>query len=94
MPLNAFALGGRWKVEEERAVAGQGARLRLHFFAQNVFLVLSGKGAVNVAVDGSFVKSLRVGSNRLYTLLRLPKVRDAVLDVGFTQVSAYAFTFG
>ena len=95
VPLNGFALGGRWKVEQERAVAGHGARLRLHFYAQNVFLVLSGTGAVRVAVNGAFVKSVPVGANRLYTLLRLPQVTEAVLDLDLTPgVAAYAFTFG
>ena len=43
VPLNDVAYGGRWLVERERIVAGEGARLRLAYHARNVYLVL-GKG--------------------------------------------------
>jgi cytochrome c biogenesis protein CcdA/thiol-disulfide isomerase/thioredoxin len=92
---NELAFGGPWRIEQERAVAGPGARLRLHFYAQNVFLVLSGKGRVRVSVKGSYVQTVRVNANRLYTLARLPQLTEGVLDLAFTRgVSAYAFTFG
>src|SRR5207248_3976045 len=52
LPRHALALGGVWRVEAERAVAGRGARLRLHFHARNVFLVLSGHGRLQVLLDG------------------------------------------
>jgi cytochrome c biogenesis protein CcdA/thiol-disulfide isomerase/thioredoxin len=90
-----LAFGGNWRIEQQRAVAGAGARLELHFLAQNVFLVLSGKGAVRVRVNGSYIRSVRVDANRLYTLLRLPQLTDATLELMLTRgVSAYAFTFG
>src|ERR671937_593257 len=44
VPQDALAYGGVWRVEAERAVAGPGATLRLHFGARNVFLVLSAHG--------------------------------------------------
>ena len=40
---NELAYGGRWTVEDERAVAGRGARLRLHYRARDVYLVLTGQ---------------------------------------------------
>ena len=43
VPPNDVAYGGRWLVEGERIVAGEGARLRLSYHARNVYLVL-GKG--------------------------------------------------
>jgi hypothetical protein len=92
---NELAFGGPWRIEQERAVAGPDARLRLHFYAQNVFLVLSGNGRVRVSVNGSYVQTVRVNANRLYTLARLPQLTEGVLDLAFTRgVSAYAFTFG
>ena len=66
LPVNAYAYGGYWRVEKERIVAGRSARLRLHFFAKNVYLVLGGQGALDVLVDGQRQRRLRVqGISRL-----------------------------
>ncbi|MFY9579131.1 MAG: cytochrome c biogenesis protein DipZ [Gaiellaceae bacterium] len=90
-----FAYDGRWTVESERIVAGDGARLRLHFHARQVNLVLGGKGLVGVIVDGHSKGAVRVNGDRLYTLVSSPRIRGGVLDLAFTPgVQAYAFTFG
>jgi len=96
LPQNELAYGGRWRVEAERIVAGKGARLQLHFLARNVYLVLGGHGSVQVLVNGKQVRTVRVsGISRLYTLLRYPKLKDAILELRFTPgISGYAFTFG
>jgi cytochrome c biogenesis protein CcdA/thiol-disulfide isomerase/thioredoxin len=99
VPLNDVAYGGRWLVERERIVAGEGARLRLAYHARNVYLVL-GKGETNgsvgVAVDGKHVKTVTVAGDRLYTLVSLPgSAADHTLDLSFSPgTEAYAFTFG
>jgi cytochrome c biogenesis protein CcdA/thiol-disulfide isomerase/thioredoxin len=94
--LNDLAYAGRWTVERERIVAGRGARLRLHFLAQKVYLVLGGRGRLEVFVGGRPVKSVRVnGLSRLYTLLSYPQLSEGALELRFTPgISAYAFTFG
>ena len=90
-----FAYDGRWTVESERIVAGDGARLRLHFHARQVNLVLGGKGLVAVMVDGRAKGAVHVNGDRLYTLVSSRLIRDGVLDLAFTPgVQAYAFTFG
>ena len=96
IPLNDLAYAGLWRVERERIVAGRGARLRLHFLAQNVYLVLSGRGRLQVRVGGRPVTSVRVsGLSRLYTLLRYPGLSEGALELRFTPgIAAYAFTFG
>jgi cytochrome c biogenesis protein CcdA/thiol-disulfide isomerase/thioredoxin len=92
---NELAYAGRMRVEPERIVAGQGARLLLHFRAQVVHLVLGGRGSVQVLLDGKLRRRVPVAGSRLYTLLRLPRVRQGLLELRFTPgVSAYAFTFG
>jgi hypothetical protein len=93
---DAIGLGGRWKIERERAVAGEDARLRLHFLARAVHLVLGGTGTVRVEVDGRALETVRVDRPQLYTLARLPGAKgEHVLDLAFTPgVEAYAFTFG
>jgi cytochrome c biogenesis protein CcdA/thiol-disulfide isomerase/thioredoxin len=96
VPPNTVAYDGLWKVERQRIVAADRARLRLGFLAQNVYLVLSGKGSLRVLVDGKPVRTIQVGGlSRLYTLLQYPKLREGELELRFTPgVTAYAFTFG
>jgi cytochrome c biogenesis protein CcdA/thiol-disulfide isomerase/thioredoxin len=95
LPRDHFTYGGTWTVEGERIVAGQDARLRLHFNARDVHLVLGGKGRVDAFVDGAAAGRTKVDADKLYTLLRLPKVAEGVLELRFSPgVSAYAFTFG
>jgi thiol-disulfide isomerase/thioredoxin len=90
-----FAYDGNWTVESERIVAGDGARLRLHFHARQVNLVLGGKGVVAVIVDGRARGLVRVNGDRLYTLVSSKRLRDGLLELAFTPgVQAYAFTFG
>ncbi|MDQ2910996.1 MAG: redoxin domain-containing protein [Actinomycetota bacterium] len=96
VPLNTLAYDGLWRVERQRIVAGNGARLRLRFLAQNVHLVLGGSGGLQVLVNGKPVRAIHVGGlSRLYTLLRYPNLREGELELRFAPgVTAYAFTFG
>jgi cytochrome c biogenesis protein CcdA/thiol-disulfide isomerase/thioredoxin len=92
---NDLAYAGRLRVEAERIVAVRDARVRLHFHASKVFLVLGGRGTVQVLVDGRPERTVRVTSDRLYTLVDGTRERDALLELRFSPgVSAYAFTFG
>jgi cytochrome c biogenesis protein CcdA/thiol-disulfide isomerase/thioredoxin len=99
VPLDALAYGGRWTVEGERIVAGEDARLRLHFTGSNVFLVLGTEGdheTVEVTLDGERLGTATVTQDDLYTLARIPgEKRDHILDLRFSPgTEAYAFTFG
>ena len=91
-----LSYSGFWSVERQRIVAGPGARLRLGFIAQHVYLVLSGKGRLQVLVDGKRVRTIRIGGlSRLYTLLNYKTGHAGLLELRFTPgISAYAFTFG
>ena len=92
---NELAYAGGWTVGPQRIVAGPGARLRLHFHAQRVYLVLGGHGRVEKLVDGRHLGAIRIDGDRLYTVLSFPKPVDGVLELRFTPgLSAYAFTFG
>lgn len=92
---NDFAYGGRWKVEGQRIVAGRDARLRLRYYARKVYLVLGGKGTMQVLVDGKPRKTVAVTADRLYTLVDRDSIDDATLELRFSPgVEAYAFTFG
>jgi cytochrome c biogenesis protein CcdA/thiol-disulfide isomerase/thioredoxin len=92
---NELAFGGRWRVEDERAVAGRDARLRLDYRGRDVFLVLSGNGAVRVLVDGKPERTVQVHGGRLYTLVERPRSGDHLLELRVAPgLAAYAFTFG
>jgi cytochrome c biogenesis protein CcdA/thiol-disulfide isomerase/thioredoxin len=92
---NELAYSGRLRLDAERIVAVRDARLRLHFYAAKVFLVLGGKGRVQVLVDGKPERTVFVTQDRLYTLVDGTKARDGQLELRFSPgVEAYAFTFG
>ena len=91
-----LAYSGRWKVEPSRIVAGHDARLRLHFQANKIFLVLGGRGSVTALIDGRRLRVVRVaGTPRLYTIAHFPKLSRGLLELRFTSgLEGYAFTFG
>jgi cytochrome c biogenesis protein CcdA/thiol-disulfide isomerase/thioredoxin len=95
LPQNDLAYGGKWRVEGERIVAGPGAQLQLHFHARDIYLVLGGKGHVDVNIAGKPQDSVSVDAYQLYTLHSSDSISDGLLDLHFTPgIQAYAFTFG
>jgi hypothetical protein len=96
LKADSLSYDGAWRVEAERIVAGDDAKLRLRFHARDVFLVLGGKGDVRTLFDGRPAKTVAVDGYRLYTLRKGPEfVKDSLLELRFTPgVQAYAFTFG
>jgi len=95
--LSRFSYDGEWTIEGERAIAGQDARLYLHFYAADVHLVLGGNGTVTVSLasDPSATKVIDVkGVSDLYELFDGEATDDVMtIDVG-EGVEVYAFTFG
>lgn len=100
LPANAFALSGRWDVTPQSGTARAGARIDVQATAKNAYLVLAPPaggpaGRVDVLLDGAPFKTLRVTSQRLYTLAQLPTVGTHRLTLRLSPgTSAYAFTFG
>jgi cytochrome c biogenesis protein CcdA/thiol-disulfide isomerase/thioredoxin len=92
---DSYAYAGTWKVEGERIVAGDKARIRIHFDARTVHLVLTGRGSVTVRVNGEVQRTLPIDRDRLYTLVTQKHASDGLLELGLTPgLAAYAFTFG
>ncbi len=57
--------------------------------------MLSGRGTVEVLVDGRHTQTVRVSANKLYTLADFGRSSDRTLELRFTPgLAAYAFTFG
>jgi cytochrome c biogenesis protein CcdA/thiol-disulfide isomerase/thioredoxin len=95
LDLDEYAYAGMWNVESERILAGRNARLRLHFQARSVHLVLAGRGTVGVKLNGKPLPSVKVTADRLYALVTQKRARPGRLELSFTPgLSAYAFTFG
>ena len=79
----------------EQILAGQNARIRMHYVAPLTHLVLTGQGSVDVSVDGKHVRRVKVDGDRLYTLLGRSDPHQGLLELRVTPgVGAYAFTFG
>ncbi len=95
LPQNDLTYAGNWTIGPQQIVAGLGARIRLHFVAQYVYVVLAGKGTVQTLLNDKPARTIRVNSDRLYTLVSGSAARDAQLELRFSPgVDAYAFTFG
>jgi thiol-disulfide isomerase/thioredoxin/sulfite exporter TauE/SafE len=93
---NTFALDGTWTADSEALAAGPGAKLELNFQADDVYLVMGGKGTVGVRVNGRLTKTVSVnGVPKLYTLISGTKSSHGVLTLDLSPgVQAYDFTFG
>jgi cytochrome c biogenesis protein CcdA/thiol-disulfide isomerase/thioredoxin len=95
LSANAFSYDGTWRVGSEAITAISDAQLRLNFQAKNVYLVLGGRGTVQVLIDGQHTKTLRVDAQRLYTVRASNTLAHALLELRFSPgVQAYSFTFG
>jgi len=95
IPANTLAYAGDWRVGPQLITAGRDARVRLHFQARDVYIVMGGHGTVRAFVDGKPARTIRVDAQRLYTVRASPKETDATLELQFTPgVQAYSFTFG
>jgi cytochrome c biogenesis protein CcdA/thiol-disulfide isomerase/thioredoxin len=95
LPADGFAYAGRWRIEGERSVAGRNARLRIRAYSRLVHLVLSGRGTVQVLVDGRRTRIVQVSANKLYTLADFGRRADRTVELRLSPgLAAYAFTFG
>jgi thiol-disulfide isomerase/thioredoxin len=98
LPPDHLAYRGKWGIAGDGAVAGPSARLFLNFRAKNVYLVLGSPDrprALQVLLDGHRSRVVRVGRQRLYRLVSLPKAGDHMLELRPQNgTRGYAFTFG
>jgi cytochrome c biogenesis protein CcdA/thiol-disulfide isomerase/thioredoxin len=96
LPLGAMGLAGTWTDNAQEATAGNGAELELSFLAQDIYLVLSGTGTLDVSIDGHHTQTIDVsGIPRLYTLYQAGSATTGTLQLHPSPgVEAYDFTFG
>jgi hypothetical protein len=97
-PPGYLSFIGPWHREPEDAEAGPASRLRLDFQAQRVFLVLGSPDrtrSLDLILDGKPYRHLLVRAQRLYALVKLPRLGQHELELRPEQgIHAYAFTFG
>jgi Thioredoxin like C-terminal domain len=96
IPSNSLAFGGTWTVHNEEATAGSDATLGLQFTADDVYLVMSGQGTVDVSHNGRHLTTVTIaGIPKLYTLFSGGTLQSGVLKLTVSSgVEAYDFTFG
>jgi cytochrome c biogenesis protein CcdA/thiol-disulfide isomerase/thioredoxin len=90
------SFGGTWTQEAWEITAGKGAQIELSYMADDVYLVLGGKGRVSVSVNGVHMKTVQVsGLPDLYTMVSSSTYHTGLLTLSASPgVKAYDFTFG
>ena len=95
IPQDAISYAGPWTLAGQTAAPAAGARLRLHFHAKNVYLVVTGAGRIQTLLDGKPLGTIIVNAARLYTVFSSPTTHDGVIELRFSRgLKAYSFTFG
>jgi cytochrome c biogenesis protein CcdA/thiol-disulfide isomerase/thioredoxin len=92
---DTLSYAGSWRIGGQRALAVRDARLRLHFRARDVYVVLGGTGRVETFLGGKRLGTLTVDADRLYTVFSSRAPANGLLELRFTPgVNGYSFTFG
>ncbi len=96
LPQDTFSLGGTWTIAAQEMTSGNGAVLRLHYEATDVYLVLGGAGTVQIQVGSGPTRTATVsGVPGLYTMVQGSAYSQNTLTLRFSPgVQAYDFTFG
>lgn len=84
VPTNAVSYSGFWRIGRWPAVAGVGAALTLHFDADDVYLVLAGRGRINIALAGAPNRTVVVDAARLYTIYNSSTLSDRIVTIRFS----------
>jgi thiol-disulfide isomerase/thioredoxin len=96
LQLGGLGLSGIWTDHAQEATAGANAEMELGFQANDIYLVLGGKGNLSVYINGMHTKTIAVsGIPRLYTLFQSgPSQTGVLLLKASPGIQAYDFTFG
>jgi len=107
--LNNFAVSGSWDFEPQYAQdSAAGSKLTVHFFAQDVYLVMTSDqpsivtitsltpNMANTSEDVNVQGEIMVSTSRLYHLVHFSNAVDGTIAVEFNSpgVRAFSFTFG
>jgi hypothetical protein len=108
-PLHHFAVSGSWDFESEYAKVNEaGAKLEIHFYAKDVYLVMDSAQSAQATVtllspnqpnqteDLNAKGQVTIDQARLYHLVSLDQAQEGTVVIQFDQpgVEVYSFTFG
>ncbi|CAN5145491.1 cytochrome c biogenesis protein DipZ [soil metagenome] len=107
---NEWSLGGTWNVDAEKITAGDGATLRFHVAAKNVYVVAGSdsEAKIKILLDGKPISDtnapgedvtnsmVTVNESKLFRLVKFPAFSsDSTIELQVPAgVSLNAFTFG
>lgn len=109
LPLHHFAVDGSWDFESEYArVLQSGNRLKLHFNARDVYIVLDSDQPVQATIhllspdqanqteDLNAEGQITIDQARLYHIVHLDQFQEGTVEIEFNSagVKVYSFTFG
>ena len=81
---NSVQLQGNWRVENQKIVAGPGARLHFRYIAPRIYLVAApptgSPRTLSAMVDGGASRRIHVGHDDLYELAHLTSPGPHLLD--------------
>lgn len=96
LPLNRFALQGRWRLTGKYAeLVGPNGAIHLHFHSGKVYMVASSASPVTVqiSVDGKPQPSVTVQASRMYTLFDSSDYGGHTIVIRIPKPGLHAFTF-
>ncbi|HUH69760.1 MAG TPA: cytochrome c biogenesis protein DipZ [Mycobacterium sp.] len=93
---DSFALSGPWSLDYQGATAaGDASRIKLHYHAKDVYLVVGGTGTVTVTRDGTTTALPISGPPTLHQIVADTEVHRGELEVGLgAGLQAFSFTYG
>ncbi|MGV9182128.1 cytochrome c biogenesis protein CcdA [Arcanobacterium canis] len=96
IPLNRFAIGGGWKVDDQSITpSGPGAQLKLNWFGKQANLVASGSGKIRWQMGNKKGEVNVPDVPNMITLIEETDGTEGVLTLSVDPgVALYSFTFG
>ena len=96
LPDDAFALRGRWTLDNQAATANDAAdAIELNYHAHNVYLVVGGTGTVTVTEYGETVRIPVSGPPNMHQVVSNNTSRSGHVEVQLSPgLQAYSFTYG
>src|SRR5277367_1924798 len=96
LPADAFALRGRWTLDNQAATANDAAdAIELNYHAHNVYLVVGGTGTVTVTEYGETVRIPVSGPPNMHQVVSNDTSRSVYVEVQLAPgLQAYSFTYG
>lgn len=91
-----FALGGRWKLDDQGATAdGDDSVVRLNYTAKDVYAVVGGSGSIAVTRDGKTTTTTIGGAPTLHRIVADNSAHRDQLDMRVSKgLQVFSFTFG